>query len=177
MMVAVGAAGCGSKDSTSSSSSSASKKGGKKKKKLPKKGAGKSAGKGKKGGDGSKTPKADDKKAPAATTGATDKKKVDPPAEGNPCESVPDGTASCDGNSVYFCAEKQLYQVDCDAHAKEAGFDSGTCFETDGVTDCLGCGQTEGGVVCCDASGTICCDEEGNCVAPEEKPADVEAEE
>ncbi len=118
----------------------------------------------KKGGDGSKdkAPAKDAKKTDE--TSAKDKKKVDDAAAGI-CDDVPDGAAECGGNDVFFCSEKTLYHVDCDAEAKAAGFDlGGACFETEKDIDCLGCiKMDDNSVVCCSATGNYCCTDDGVC--------------
>jgi hypothetical protein len=155
----------GANASTGSSSASANKSASSKKK-LPKKGSGTAKAKAKKGGSGDSKPSNSSKKAASATTGAKDKKKV----EGdNPCDDAPDGAAECHGSSIYFCADKELYELDCDGLMTAAHpdlFTAGSCYESDDVTDCLGVGVSEDdAVVACTSDLSLCCDEDGGCYA------------
>jgi len=83
------------------------------------------------------------------------------------CSKLPDNVGECNGDSFYFCDDKQLWVVDCKAEAKMGGASDGSCFEGEKLIDCLGCGQaTDGTHVCCDFSQTVCCGDDGNCYSP-----------
>jgi hypothetical protein len=116
-----------------------------------------------KGGDASsdKPPAKDAKKVDDGAM--KDKKKVDA-AEPAACDDVPDMAAACGGSNLFFCMDKDLYAVDCTAAAKEHGFESGECFETEKQVDCLGCMKLDdGSVACCNAQDDYCCDDQGFC--------------
>jgi hypothetical protein len=83
------------------------------------------------------------------------------------CAKLPDNVGECDGEKFYFCDDKQLWVVDCNAEAKTGGASDGSCFEAEKLVDCLGCGQaTDGTHVCCDFSQTVCCGDDGSCYSP-----------
>ncbi len=140
------------------------------KKKLPdKKGATGDPTKGNKGGEGSKTVSPSSNKAAPKTISAAQKGKAAPPAQGDPCEGVPDGASECDGDHILVCSGGELYSLDCDdampALYPEL-FDGGTCYELEKVTDCLGVGVDEEGTwAACTGALDLCCDETGACLA------------
>ena len=83
------------------------------------------------------------------------------------CNSVPDNVAECDGDSMYYCDDKALWKVDCNAEAKQGGVSTGSCFEAETFTECLGCDATQdGSTACCDFQMTVCCDKDGACYSP-----------
>jgi len=83
------------------------------------------------------------------------------------CTKVPDNAAECDGQRMYYCDDQALWYVDCDAEAKFGGVSSGSCFETETFTECLGCDtSTDGAAACCDFEMTVCCDGTGACYSP-----------
>jgi hypothetical protein len=83
------------------------------------------------------------------------------------CNVVPDNAAECDGNQMFFCDDQRLWVVDCDAEAKFGGASSGSCFEAETFTECLGCDKaSDGSTACCDFEMTVCCDEGGSCYSP-----------
>jgi hypothetical protein len=111
-----------------------------------------------KGGSGSTKPSKD-----SATTSevATDNKKARKEATMDEvdCATLPDNTAECDGTSFYFCDDKKLWVVDCNAEAKNLDMSSGSCFEGDKFIDCLACDKADDGdEVCCNVDNSVCCD-------------------
>jgi hypothetical protein len=83
------------------------------------------------------------------------------------CKIVPDNSAECDGDTMYYCDEQKLWMVDCNAEAKMGGVGSGSCFEAETFTECLGCDKTADGTdACCDFAMSVCCDKDGNCYSP-----------
>lgn len=83
------------------------------------------------------------------------------------CSAAPDNVAECDGDKLYYCDDKQLWAVDCNAEAKQGGVASGGCFEAETFTECLGCDATaDGSQACCDFQMTVCCDKDGSCYSP-----------
>ena len=83
------------------------------------------------------------------------------------CSKLPDNVAECDKDKLYFCDDKELFVVDCNAEAKFGGAASGGCFEGEKFIDCLGCGRAADGTnVCCDLTTSVCCDDAGDCWAP-----------
>ena len=118
-----------------------------------------------KGGSGATLPTATSRTADEEDTDRQTRKlanvdKVD-------CATLPDNAGECDGEKFYFCDDKQLWVVDCNAEAKMGGAANGSCYEGDKLIDCLGCGQaTDGTHVCCVLSQTICCGDDGACWSP-----------
>jgi len=164
---------CGNKDGASTTgangtASAAAKKKGKTPSPANKKA---DAGKAKKGGDNKDAkPAADSKKAGDKTINAAEKKKADAAETGDkdPCADLPDGTAECHESTILFCKDKAMWQADCNAIAKDAGAESGACFEAEKETDCMLCGNAEGvGNVCCDSAMSICCTDAGDCFQPD----------
>jgi hypothetical protein len=134
--------------------------------KLPSKGTKASTDKATKGGVGDTRPTSKSAKTTEASTDRQMRKaanvdKVD-------CSTLPDNSAECDGLSLYYCDDKQLWQVDCNAEAKFGGATSGSCYEGEKFIDCLGCGPADdGSTVCCDFQNTVCCAEDGSaCYSP-----------
>jgi hypothetical protein len=83
------------------------------------------------------------------------------------CNVLPDNAAECDGASIYFCDDKKLWVVDCDAEAKFSGVKGGSCFEGEKFVDCLGCDTADDGTqACCDFEMTVCCNDAGDCWSP-----------
>jgi hypothetical protein len=83
------------------------------------------------------------------------------------CTTAPDNSAECDANSMYYCDDQQLWVVDCDAEAKFGGVNSGSCYEAEAFTECLGCDKaSDGSQACCDFEMTVCCDPSGACYSP-----------
>ena len=83
------------------------------------------------------------------------------------CNAAPDNSAECDGDKMYYCDDQQLWQVDCNAEAKQGGVANGSCFEAETFTECLGCDTTQdGSAACCDFQMTVCCDKDGACYSP-----------
>jgi hypothetical protein len=83
------------------------------------------------------------------------------------CNTAPDNAAECDGNQMFYCDDQRLWVVDCDAEAKFGGVSSGSCFEAETFTECLGCDKTsDGSQACCDFEMTVCCDPSGACYSP-----------
>jgi len=139
-----------------------------KKKKLPGKTGSKSLGKGSRGGTGPSRPSsATILKTSTRTMGLGDD--VTPKPNPDPCDSLPDRVAECDGKRIYYCQEHDMETLDCNKMAQSAGYTSGDCFESTsgGIADCLGCDvDDDGKVLCCDFGGLICCDNDGNCYDP-----------
>lgn len=138
------------------------------KKKLPAKTAAKDKKQGKKGGDDkTQKPTAASHHASTSTTASDRRHKVESAAAEHPCDQVPDGAAECHGSELVFCSGKDLWAVDCNGLMTAAHpelFDSGTCYETDTVTDCLGLGVTDDGQsAACTSDLDLCCTEDGSC--------------
>jgi hypothetical protein len=118
-----------------------------------------------KGGTGGTTPDANSKRLSERGTDRQMRKpalvdKVD-------CNTVPDNAAECDGNQMFYCDDRRLWVVDCDAEAKFGGVSSGSCFEGETFTECLGCDKaSDGSAACCDFEMTVCCDASGACYSP-----------
>ena len=96
---------------------------------------------------------------------------VEPAPNPDPCESLPDRLAECDGNKLYYCKDHDLQVLDCNATAKAADYSSGSCIEAPGdhLADCLGCDtNVDGEAMCCDFGNTICCDSSGMCFDPKD---------
>jgi hypothetical protein len=145
-------------------STAAAKKGDKKK--LPPKTAAKGpTTHGKKGGDGASKPTDKSHKAPQATVSSDKKHKVE--SADHPCEHAPDGAAECKGDELHFCAGKELWAVDCNTLMTAVHpelFTSGSCYETDAITDCMGLGPSEDDqTVACSSDLSTCCAEDGTC--------------
>ncbi len=78
-----------------------------------------------------------------------------------------DNASECDGDKLYFCDDRALWVVDCDAETKLSGLPGGSCFEGETFTNCLGCAKTDDGTdVCCDFLLTTCCLADGTCYNP-----------
>ena len=179
LAVSIVAAGCGKDTSAAPAPSAASTAAAAKpgdnnkpasdtKKKLPSKTAAKGDKiEGKKGGSGESKPAAGSHKASDKTVNASQRKKVDDPAD--PCEKLPDGVAECAGNTLLFCDDKELWSLDCSVLMPAAYpdlFSTGTCYETPTLTDCMGAGVADDGYVdVCTSDLSLCCDDSGDCYA------------
>lgn len=164
--VASVAAATPSATATDTASAAPSAKPAAKKGKLGKKSGSKALGKGARGGTGASRPSsASLNKTSSRTMGLGDAVTVDP----DPCDSLPDRVAECDGKKIYYCQDHNLEMLDCNKTAQAADYTSGDCFESDSakIADCLGCDvDDDGSVLCCDFGGLICCDDKGNCFDP-----------
>lgn len=108
----------------------------------------------------------DAKKADTKDAAAENKKKADG-APAGACDAAEDGAGVCDVNSLYFCAGKELYVVDCDELGRLQGFTGGTCLDTGKELDCMGLSLDAEVDVFCDGEANLCCDSEGFCWADE----------
>lgn len=119
----------------------------------------------KRGGSGATRPSATSKKL---SERGTDRESRQPATvDMVDCNAAPDNAAECDGDKLYYCDDKQLWQVDCNTEAKQGGVASGGCFEAETFTECLGCDATaDGSQACCDFEMTVCCDKDGSCYSP-----------
>jgi hypothetical protein len=120
----------------------------------------------KRGGSGATAPNAGSLRTPEPSTDRQMRKRAR--VDLADCKTLPDNAAECDGNSIYFCDDQRLWVVDCDAEAKFSGVASGSCFEGEKFTDCLGCDTADdGSTVCCDFEMTVCCSSTGDaCWSP-----------
>jgi len=129
-----------------------------KKAKVPAKGKSAVTQHAQKGGSGSTKPS---KESATTSEVATDNKKARKEADVDEvdCADLADNTAECDGDKFYFCDDKKLWVVDCQAEAKNLDMSSGSCFEGDKFIDCLACDKAEDGTdVCCNVDNSVCCD-------------------
>jgi hypothetical protein len=135
------------------------------KKKFPAKGAHATLSMATKGGSGVTRPNAASKKLSEAGTDRETRKPAT--LDVVDCTALPDNSAECDGTKMYFCDDQKLWVVDCDAEAKFGGVSSGSCFEAENFTECLGCDTADDGSnVCCDFEMSVCCDASGACYSP-----------
>ena len=126
------------------------------------------------GSDNEKAPGTSQKSANPTTMGnvVAPKASIAPPADGDRCGGMTDGTAWCDSDtSLGFCSGGFSYSVDCSAFAtsdNQYSFDAGGyCYELGSELDCLLCFTgASGAVTCCDAGLSICCDTTGACFLP-----------
>jgi hypothetical protein len=132
---------------------------------FPAKGSKPTTGRAVKGGTGATVPDATSKRLSERGTDRAMRKpalvdKVD-------CNTVPDNAAECDGSQMFYCDDQRLWVVDCDAEAKFGGVSTGSCFEAETFTECLGCDKaSDGSSACCDFEMTVCCDTGGACYSP-----------
>ena len=118
-----------------------------------------------KGGTGATRPTASSPKMPEAWTDRQMRKPAS--VDMVDCTKLPDNSAECDGNNLYYCDDQKLWTVDCDAEAKFGGVATGSCFEGESFTNCLGCDAADdGSTACCDFQMNVCCDKDGNCYSP-----------
>jgi hypothetical protein len=91
-------------------------------------------------------------------------KKADNAVEGA-CTGVPDDTAECVINKLYFCEGGELYYFDCDEDARMRGFIGGACMQTEQGVDCFDATPSEDPTpdysVYCDPYTNICTDSNG----------------
>jgi hypothetical protein len=119
----------------------------------------------KRGGSGATTPSATSKRL---SERGTDRQMRQPATvDMVDCTTAPDNVAECNGDSMYYCDDKALWKVDCNAEAKQGGVAGGSCFEAETFTECLGCDTaSDGSTTCCDFQMTVCCDKDGACFSP-----------
>lgn len=118
-----------------------------------------------KGGSGATVPNAMSMRTPEPSTDRQMRKPAK--ADMADCTKLPDNVAECNGTSIYFCDDQQLWQVDCDAESKFSGVSGGSCFEGEKFVDCLGCTTADDGTqACCDFEMTVCCNDAGDCWSP-----------
>jgi hypothetical protein len=116
------------------------------------------------GGQGATLPSAQSLRTPEPSTDRQMRHRAQASAD---CSKLPDNAAECDGKTMYFCDDQQLWMVDCDAEAKFSGVTSGSCFEGEKFVDCLGCTTADdGSQACCDFEMTVCCTPQGDCYSP-----------
>lgn len=116
------------------------------------------------GGQGATLPNAQSLRTPEPSTDRQMRHRARASAD---CRKLPDNAAECDGKTMYFCDDQQLWTVDCDAEAKFSGVQSGSCFEGEKFVDCLGCTTADDGTqTCCDFAMTVCCTPQGDCYSP-----------
>jgi hypothetical protein len=134
-------------------------------KKLPSKGTKPTTQHAIKGGTGDNRPSPN---SAATSEAATDRQsRKEAKVDMVDCTKLPDNSAECDGTKFYFCDDKALWYVDCDAEAKFGGVAAGSCYEGEKFIDCLGCDAADdGSQACCDFQMTVCCDKDGNCYSP-----------